>query len=111
MAKKNIENKTVVSYNVGKTFEGGKFEAVITAAFMVGMNVDIVFSHGFDVKGDVHILLEKGRRRVNYQVMIDKTDLDLIALAGAIKPTTALWLSQKAEKLAESAEDIIFGEE
>ena len=61
--------------------------------------------------GDVHILLEKGRRRVNYQVLIGSTDLDLMALAGSVKPTTALWLSQKAEKLAESAEDIIFGEE
>lgn len=111
MAKKNINNATVVSYNVGKTFEGSKFEAVITAAFMVGFNADIVFDHGFDVVGDVHILLEKGKRRVNYQVLIDSTDLDLMALAGSVKPTTALWLSQKAEKLAESAEDIIFGEE
>lgn len=111
MAKKNIENKTVVSYNVGKTFEGNKFEAVVTAAFMVNMNVDIMFNHGFDVKGDVHILLEKGRRRVNYQILIGSTDLDLMALAGSVKPTTALWLTQKAEKLAESAEDIIFGEE
>lgn len=55
MAKKNIENKTVVSYNVGKTFEGNKFEAVVTAAFMVDMNVDIMFNHGFDVKACVYL--------------------------------------------------------
>lgn len=112
MAKKNIKNTAVtVKYEVGKAFDHDKFVAAVKAADMVGFNVEIVFDHGFDVIGDVRFLFEKGKRRVAYQVMVDKTDLDLMALAGVIKPTTALVLSQKAEKMAESIEDIVFGEE
>lgn len=111
MAKKNIKNAVTVTYNVGKAFSHDKFVAAVKAADMVGFNVEVVYDHGFDVEGDVRFLFEKGKRRVAYQVMIGKTDLDLMALAGVIKPTTALWLSQKAEKLAENIEDIIFGEE
>lgn len=112
MAKKNIENTAVtVKYEVGKEFSHDKFVAAVKAADLVGFNVEVVFNHGFDVKGNVRFLFEKGKRRVAYQVMIDSTDLDLVALAGVIKPTTALWLSQKAEKMAENIEDIVFGEE
>lgn len=111
MAKKNIETAVVIKYEVGKAFDHNKFVAAVKAADMVGFNIEVVYDHGFDVKGDVRFLFEKGKRRVAYQVMIGKTDLDLMALAGVIKPTTALWLSQKAEKLAENIEDIVFGEE
>lgn len=112
MAKKNINNTAVViTYNVGKAFSHDKFVAAVKAADMVGFNVEVVFDHGFDVVGDVRFLFEKGKRRVAYQIMVDKTDLDMMALAGAIKPTTALILSQKAEKMAEDVEDIVFGEE
>lgn len=81
--------------------------AAVKAADMIDFNVEVVYDHGFDVEGNVRFLFEKGKRRVAYQVMVDKTDLDLMALAGVIKPTTALWLSQKAENI----EDIVFGEE
>lgn len=99
MAKKNIENTAVViTYNVGKSFSHDKFVAAVKAADMVGFNLCVVFDHGFDVVGDVRFLFEKGKRRVAYQIMVDKTDLDMMALAGAIKPTTAIFSARRLRK-------------
>lgn len=110
MAKKVIDIETRISYSVGRVWSTESFEAVVAASKLTGMPVDIIFDHGFDVVGNIHIVLAAGKRRVNYQILVDSVDLDVLALSGAIKATTALWLTQKAEKLSESMEDLVFDE-